>query len=106
MDVGSVTRDQCLRRIEKVLAYHESPDSAYPVRLRLRRASHSIAMWVADGGDSPRADVGIGALAQALERISARICQPSEPLHERWRLEWAEAMAVVREIREALLREN
>src|ERR1039458_7640892 len=114
------TVQKCLAELGKVEESMLNPESGYLVRTRLKRAVLSCAQAVAKEtaeiaplfpsrlqiktGAEPR----ICAIAECCNRIieSAEIvCQPSEPLDERWRSGWSGILEDVRRL-ETLLASN
>jgi len=107
----------CTTRIQQVRVLANDPELAYAARTRLHRAILACTRLVARrvGLREPRYpsryDVAPGA-PPALRRIceitnrlldrSQSICQPSEPLDDRWSDGWSEILAQLHELERSL----
>ena len=96
--------DKCIRQIHKVREVADGAEVAYVARSRINRLTLSIIQLVAKEcglkiPDRPSPiclPEGTSELLKELAHISNRLldssrtlCQPSEPLDERWRLGWS-----------------
>ncbi len=95
----------CVNRINQVRALTNDPDLAYAARTRLRRAILSCTRLVANSvglveplypgryeipSDAPLELQSICEITNRLIDRSQSMCQPSEPLDERWSDGWSE----------------
>lgn len=80
--------DHALRRIDRVLASDFAPESAYPLRARLGRATLSASRAATTLAESAQAR----SLINRLEVATKHVMQPSEPFDAHWREQWAEVL--------------
>jgi hypothetical protein len=90
--------DHALRRIDKVLASDFDPETAYPLRARLGRATLSASRAASDLAQSAAA----WTLINRLDAATKHIMQPSEPFDAHWREQWAEVLDDLRALRSLL----
>lgn len=111
-------RDLCVARIEQVRILANDPELAYAARSRLHRAILACTDFVAHemGLSAPHFPNTYEVPANApyeLRRIcevtnyilsrSRSICQPSEPLDDRWSEGWSTILAQLDELERILL---
>lgn len=90
--------EHALRRIDKVLASDFDPETAYPLRARLGRATLSASRAATDLALSAAAR----NLINRLEAATKHIMQPSEPFDAHWREQWADVLNDLRALRSLL----
>lgn len=108
----------CTSRIQQVRALANDPELAYAARTRLHRAILACTRLVARraGLREPRFpvryDVPLGGppelrrICEITNRLldrSQSICQPSEPLDDRWSYGWSEILAQLDELERSVL---
>lgn len=111
--------DLCRTRIHQVRALAADPELAYPARTRLHRAILACMRLVArEAGlyeplfparyivpaDAPGELRRICEITNELLDRSKSICQPSEPLDERWSQGWSQIVTHLDELEQALPR--
>jgi hypothetical protein len=90
--------DHALRRIDKVLASGFEPETAYPLRARLGRATLSASRAATNLAEPAQAL----SLLDRLEAATKHIMQPSEPFDAHWREQWADVLDDLRTLRTLL----
>ncbi len=103
--MSTITREDCRQDVASVIEAAASPEAAYLARTRLKRLilncsrviarENGITEPILPGPFQAPADCSevVRAIADSCSRLneSAEIlCQPSEPLDERWRTGWAQ----------------
>ena len=111
--------DLCRTRIQQVRVLSADPELAYAARTRLHRAILACMRLVArEAGlyeplfparyiapaDAPSKLRRICEITNELLDRSNSICQPSEPLDERWSQGWSEIMTHLNELEQVLPR--
>src|SRR5580698_10469415 len=100
-----LTREDCRKDLALVIEAAESPEAAYLARIRLKRlilnCSRTIAQesgiaepilpgpFEAPSASSPVVRE-IAAVCSRLSESAEILCQPSEPLNDRWRQGWGD----------------
>lgn len=107
----------CIAKIQKVREIARDPELAYAARTRLQRAILSCTHFVAHRAGLPEppfpgryeppsgASVSIRRVCDIANHILARsrsMCQPSEPLDDRWANSWSEVFHLLDELEEIL----
>ena len=107
----------CITRIQQVRALTNVPELAYAARTRLHRAILACTRLVArrvglieprypDRYDIPSdAPFELRRICEITNRLidrSQSMCQPSEPLDERWSHGWSEIVAQLDELEQSL----
>lgn len=109
--------NKCLREIEKVKKVAVGADVAYAARSRIARLILNVMRLIAaevglylpdrptriEVSDSMSHEVRV--LAEICNRLSdtaTTVCQPSEPLDERWRSGWTEILTEISELEDQL----
>jgi hypothetical protein len=110
--------EECLKRIDDVVAAAADPKAAYLIRSRLRRAILSCARLVADTHGAPKPDVPVLfaappeagasdarviALCNRIFFSAQELCQPSESFDVRWERGWALLRTELDDLRDALI---
>jgi hypothetical protein len=90
--------DHALRRIDKVLASDFDPETAYPLRARLGRATLSASRVATTLIGSAQAQ----SLINRLDAAAKHVMQPSEPFDSHWREQWVEVLDDLRALRTLL----
>jgi len=98
-----MSRQNCKRLVQLARAAASSPEHAYVIRTRLRRAVLACLMAIAEeeGFPSPSLPTRldpvvlrsgesreIAAICNRLLHSTEKLCRPSEPLVDRWREGW------------------
>lgn len=109
--------EECLKRIDGVVAAAADPRAAYLIRSRLRRTILSCARLVADTHGAPKPDVPglfaappeagpsdarVIALCNRIFLAAQELCQPSESFDVRWERGWAVLHKELDDLRDAL----
>jgi hypothetical protein len=86
------SKQHCLGLLRAVRQAGQSPEDAYLVRTRLRRALVGMrrGAYPSQRSSGPASeDPAIARLVRTLDQRVAHLCQPSEALDLRWKQEWA-----------------
>lgn len=99
------TREDCRQELASVVEAAQSPEAAYLARTRLKRLILACGRTVAHEyglkepllpgpftapSDSPLSVREIAACCSRLSEAAEILCQPSEPLDDRWRSGWSD----------------
>lgn len=90
--------DHALRRIDRVLASDFHPETAYPLRARLGRATLSASRVARKLVDPAEAR----PLIERLDAATKHVMQPSEPFDAHWKEQWAAVLGDLRALRALL----
>ena len=108
---------ECQRRIDQALKLLGERDLAYAARSRLQRAVLACTRYAArEAGDpepmfpgrhalSPSSPEKLREICEVANRLLDRtqaICQPSEPLDDRWTQGWVEVITGLERLRQLL----
>ena len=109
--------DYCLQEISKIRKVAEGVDAAYVARSRIGRLTLALARVVAKqagmsmpdrpgpimvSNEVPQTVRELADVCNNLLETSRLICQPSEPLDDRWRNGWSSMLDQLDEIEKSL----
>ena len=104
------TSEVVLKQIEGIRNIAHTNESPYPARMRVQRLVLTVTRSLADDLGLSKPDLpgpfqippGSGALAhnialrcERIRSLAGPLCQPSEPLEERWHRSWKELLSEV-----------
>lgn len=107
----------CIAKIQQVREIAGEPELAYAARTRLQRAILACAHLVAHRAGLPEpgfpgryeppsgASMALRRVSELANHILARsrsMCQPSEPLDDRWANNWSEVFRLLDELEQVL----